>query len=92
MVQWLRQHASTTGGTGSIPGWGSSACHEVRPKKKKKNSVVCTKLIISLDLGFSSPPGRYLGFPGVVRLVVNCLSPRHSNFAVVSSVFFILVG
>ena len=33
-VQWLRLHASTAGGTGSIPGWGSSTCHTVRPKKK----------------------------------------------------------
>ena len=24
-------------GTGSIPGWGSSACHLVQPKKKQKN-------------------------------------------------------
>ena len=36
VVQWLRLCASNAGGMGSIPGWGSSACHVVWPKKKKK--------------------------------------------------------
>ena len=35
MVQWLRFRASTAGGTGVIPGWESSACCVVRPKKGK---------------------------------------------------------
>ena len=35
-VQWLRLHASTAGGTGSIPGRGSSACHAAWPKRKRK--------------------------------------------------------
>ena len=36
VVQWLRLCASTAEGVGSIPGWGSSTCHVVRPKKKKE--------------------------------------------------------
>ena len=36
-VQWLRFCASTAGGTGSIPGQGSCACHAMQhhPPKKK---------------------------------------------------------
>ena len=36
-VQWLRFCASTVGGTGSIPGQGSCACHAMQhhPPKKK---------------------------------------------------------
>ena len=26
-VQWLRHYASTVGGTGSIPGWGTKIQH-----------------------------------------------------------------
>ena len=37
MVQWLRLHASTSGGTGSIPGQGSSTCCVVWPKRTKQN-------------------------------------------------------
>ena len=40
VVQWLRLHASTAGGTGSIPGWGSSTCCTVQPKRKKKSSII----------------------------------------------------
>ena len=32
VVQWLRRRASTAGGAGSIPGWGSSTCLVVQPK------------------------------------------------------------
>ena len=36
-VQWLRPRASSSrGGTGLIPGQGSSASHRVQPKKKQK--------------------------------------------------------
>ena len=36
-VQWLRLHASTAGGMGSIPGLGSDpVCHVVQTKKKKR--------------------------------------------------------
>ena len=37
-VQWLRLHASTVGGTGSIPGQGSSTCQAVWSKKKNKKT------------------------------------------------------
>ena len=36
-VQWLRLHASTAGGVGSIPGPGTKIPHTVPKKKKKKN-------------------------------------------------------
>ena len=36
MVQWLRLHASITGGSGSIPGQGNKMPHGVAKKKKKK--------------------------------------------------------
>ena len=38
MVQWLRLHASTAGGTGSIPGWERSClpCGTAKKKKEKK--------------------------------------------------------
>ena len=35
-VQWLRLWASTAGGTGSIPGWGTKIPHATWPKKKKR--------------------------------------------------------
>ena len=35
-VQWLRLYASTAGGAGLIPGWGSFSCQEMQPKKKRK--------------------------------------------------------
>ena len=48
-VQWLRLHASTAGGTGSIPGQGTKILHAVRPKpnqkkersKQTKNHITC---------------------------------------------------
>ena len=33
VAQWLGLHASDAGGTGSIPGWGSSACLAVQLKQ-----------------------------------------------------------
>ena len=36
MVQWLRLRASTAGGTGSIPGWGTKILHAARCGQKKK--------------------------------------------------------
>ena len=37
MVQWLRLHACTAGGAGSITGQGTKIpCHVARPKKKKR--------------------------------------------------------
>ena len=43
MVQWLRLHASTPGGTGSFPDWRRKILHTVGPKKierKKKKKVL----------------------------------------------------
>ena len=45
---WLRLHASNAGGTGSIPGWGTT-CKAVK-KKKKTTTIVKTLLIRSLCL------------------------------------------
>ena len=36
VAQWLRLHASTAEGAGSILVQGSSACHMVWPKKKER--------------------------------------------------------
>ena len=35
MVQWLRLHISTSGGMGSIPGQGRSACSHKKKKERK---------------------------------------------------------
>ena len=52
-VQWVRLHASTAGGTGSIPGWGAkiAASYAVQPKKKKKrNENICLYYCFLLNL------------------------------------------
>ena len=39
VVQWLRLQASTAGGMGSIPGWGTKILHAMqyaRPPKKRR--------------------------------------------------------
>ena len=36
MVQWLRLHASTAGGTGSIPGWGTKIPHAAQCGKRER--------------------------------------------------------
>ena len=40
-VWWLRLRASTAGGAGSIPGWGTKILHAVwcRQKKKELNTI-----------------------------------------------------
>ena len=38
VVQWLKLCTSTAGGTGSIPGWGSSACLAVQPKQQQQKA------------------------------------------------------
>ena len=49
-VQWLRLCASTTGGTGSIPGWGTKAPHAAgRPKEKKQKLFSPIFLILFLQ-------------------------------------------
>ena len=37
-VQWLRPRASTAGGAGSIPGWGTKIPHAKRCSQKKKKN------------------------------------------------------
>ena len=40
MVQWIRHHASTAGGTSLIPGGGTKIAHAaLHGKKKKKRKV-----------------------------------------------------
>lgn len=48
VVQWIGLHASTAGGTGSIPCQGSSACHAVHVAKKKKKKCSAFHLLSSL--------------------------------------------
>ena len=38
VVQWLRLRASTAGGKGSIPGWGTKIPHAVQRSQKIKNN------------------------------------------------------
>ena len=44
VVQWLRIRASNTGGTGSIPGRGSSTCCALQPNKPPSTSLRCLPL------------------------------------------------
>ena len=39
VVQWLKLQASSAGGVGSIPGWGSKIPHAARCGQKKKNKT-----------------------------------------------------
>ena len=54
VVQWLRLHTSTAGGTGSIPSQGSSTYHMVWPKSKIKKK----------RLGFCLIKKNNSGLPG----------------------------
>ena len=52
MVQWLRCGASTAGGTGSIPGWGTKIPNAKQVQKINKNFktyilLLCKWLIFS---------------------------------------------
>ena len=40
LVLWLRLHASTAGGTDSIPGWGTKILHATWHGRKKKNKGI----------------------------------------------------
>ena len=48
MVQWLRRCASTAGGTGLIPGWGTMTLHAMRRGQKKK----VLEELLKLDHGY----------------------------------------
>ena len=55
VVQWLRLHVSTVGGSGSIPDWGTKISH-VTPlgqKKKKKKSEVCFLIFLGREITVS---------------------------------------
>ena len=47
-VQWLRVHASTAGGAGSIPGWGTKILCAVQ-NGQKKNKEFIDKLLESMS-------------------------------------------
>ena len=50
VVQWLRIHASTAGGPGSIHGRGTKILHAMQYSKKKKKSskkYTCSKILFS---------------------------------------------
>ena len=46
VVQRLRLHASTVGGTGSIPGWGTKILHAAWCSQKKKNELIKQSLFV----------------------------------------------
>ena len=61
VAQWLRLHASTAGGTGSTPGWGTKILNVEQPKnlkKKNKRTKRFTGLIIFLFLSPLSFPHK----------------------------------
>ena len=56
-VQWLRLHGSTTGGAGSVPGWGTKNQHAAQSSQKQteklwKNCCIYDSLILGPQ-GFS---------------------------------------
>lgn len=59
-IQWLRLHASTPRGAGSIPGWGTKIPHASGLKKKKQN--LGSFLEASLPLGGFFSPTLSLSF------------------------------
>ena len=77
VVQWLRIHASTAGGTGSIPGWGTKISHATHSAAKNKNNKIKMKCLANsmryllkgiLQFGLSHKPlfGTYLALPSLV--------------------------
>ena len=49
MVQWLRHHASTPGGTGSVPSQGVKILHAMHPGQKMEEKSRQLKKIRWLD-------------------------------------------
>ena len=68
VVQWLRLHASTAGGGGSIPGQGTKIPHALGTGQKKKRREVYlfgnTNKVITELKTFRSVSYRIEGFPG----------------------------
>ena len=56
MVQWLRLHASTAGGGGSIPDQGMQIFHGAQSEQRKKN-LVKQFLHITTENGINHKPG-----------------------------------
>ena len=59
MVQWLRNHASTAGGTSSILWWGSSTCRSVAKNKPVQKGIE-RKTMPSPPPGAVTPPQSLL--------------------------------
>ena len=51
MVQWLRLHASTAGGLGSIPGQGTKILQALWHGKKKNSKVFKKEMQYFMTLG-----------------------------------------
>ena len=47
-VQWLGLCASTAGGTGSIPGWGTKILHTAQSAKKKKKVMKKPRMSVGI--------------------------------------------
>ena len=54
MVQWLRLHASSAGGAGQIPGWGTEIPQDPQRGKKKTKPQNDTELFLSPHLSCAS--------------------------------------
>ena len=66
VVQWLGLHASTSGGTDSIPGWGTKILSAVQcGQKKKKDFFFLPSLVLwPLVANVLNPRGFPHGGPG----------------------------
>ena len=56
VVQWLRICASTVGGLGSVPDWGTKILHatQCRQKSTKYSCYKCTELCVSIHFQVNS--------------------------------------
>ena len=48
VIQWLGIHASTAGGKGSTPGWGTKILHIVWPQASKQTKLSCKDILLFL--------------------------------------------
>ena len=55
-VQWLELHASTVGGAGLIPGWGTKISHVAWSSQKKKRNIQWEKVSPASDVGKVGQP------------------------------------
>ena len=61
-VQWLRLHASTAGGMGSISGQGTKIPHA--PRFSHKILIINHKMQVKCSLSFTSCSGKWLNLKG----------------------------